>query len=163
MAKNPPNFTPARRPGPRPGAKEAFEFLQSSDKLAGLLPAARRVGQLQADCERLLPTLFASCRALQIREGQLQVAVPNAALATRLRQMLPKLQEGLREKGWPVEGIRLKVQLLPSEPQRPVHKPVTHDLPREAVNSFAALAGTVEEGPLKEAIVSLVTRRQERR
>ncbi len=162
MAKNPPNFTPARRPGPRPGAKEAFEFLQSSDKLAGLLPAARRVGQLQADCERLLPTLFANCRAMQIREGQLQVAVPNAALATRLRQMLPKLQEGLREKGWPLEGIRLKVQLMPAEPQRPVHKPVTHDLPRDAVSSFAALAASLEDSPLKDALHSLVTRRQRR-
>ncbi len=160
MAKNPPNFTPARRPGPRPGAKEAFEFFQAGDQLGGLLPAARRVGQLQADCERLMPTLFASCRALQIREGQLQVAVPNAALATRLRQMLPKLQEGLREKGWPVEGIRLKVQLLPSEPQRPVHKPVTHDLPREAVSSFAALAASVEEGPLRDALQNLVERRR---
>ena len=64
MAKNPPNFIPARRPGPRPGAKEAFEFLQASDKMAGLLPAARRVGQLQADCERLLPTLGADRVAL---------------------------------------------------------------------------------------------------
>ncbi len=162
MAKNPPNFTPARRPGPRPGAKEAFEFLQSGDKLAGLLPAARRVGQLQADCERLLPTLFASCRALQIREGQLQVAVPNAALATRLRQMLPKLQAGLREKGWALEGIRLKVQLLPTEPQRPVRKPDVHELPRNAVSSFEALAASLDDSPLKEALRHLVERRRPR-
>lgn len=162
MAKNPPNFIPARRPGPRPGAKGAFEFLQSSDNLAGLLPAARRIGQLQAECERLLPTLFASCRALQIREGQLQVAVPNAALATRLRQMLPKLQDGLREKGWPVEGIKLKVQLLPSEPQRPVHKPLGHELPRDAVSSFAALAESMDDSPLKDALQSLVARRRTR-
>jgi len=163
MVKNPPNFIPARRPGPRPGAKDAFEFLQSSDKLAGLLPAARRVGQLQADCERLLPTLFANCRALQIREGQLQVAVPNAALATRLRQMLPKLQQGLREKGWPVEGIKLKVQLLPPEPVRPVRQVRSHDLPRNAVSSFADLAAAMDDGPLKEALEHLVARRQPRR
>ncbi len=162
MAKNPPNFTPARRPGPRPGAKGVFEFLQSGDKLAGLLPAARRIGRLQDECERQLPTLFASCRALQIREGQLQVAVPNAALATRLRQMLPKLQEGLREKGWPVEGIKLKVQLLPSEPQRTIAKPAGHELPRDAVSSFETLAASLEESPLKEALQSLVARRRAR-
>ncbi len=160
MAKNPPNFTPARRPGPRPGAKEAFEFLQSSDKMAGLLPAARRIGQLQSHCEQLLPTLFANCRALQIREGQLQIAVPNAALATRLRQMLPKLQQELREKGWPIDGIRLKVQLLPSEPERPVRKPVAHDLPSDAVSSFAALAAELEASPLKDALQQLVARRR---
>lgn len=163
MAKNPPNFTPARRPSQRPAAKEAFEFLQGSDKLAGLLPAARRVGQLQADCERLLPTLFASCRALQIREGQLQVAVPNAALATRLRQVLPKLQQGLREQGWPVEGIRLKVQLLPSEPERPARKVEARDLPRTAMDSFAQLADTLGNDPrntaLQQALQALVRRR----
>ncbi len=160
MVKNPPNFTPARRPGPRPGAKDAFEFLQSSDKLAGLLPAARRIGQLQAHCEQLLPTLFASCRALQIRDGQLQVAVPNAALATRLRQILPKLQEDLREKGWPVEGIRLKVQLMPTEPERPLRKPLAHELPGDAVRSFEALAASLEDSPLKDALQHLVARRR---
>lgn len=162
MAKNPPNFTPARRPGPRPGAKDAFEFLQSSDKMAGLLPAVRRIGQLQAHCEQLLPTLFASCRVLQIREGQLQIAVPNAALATRLRQMLPKLQEGLREKGWLIDGIRLKMQLLPTEPERVVSKPIGHDLPNDAVGSFAALAETLEDSPLKDALQHLVERRRAR-
>ena len=164
MAKNLPNFTPARRPTQRPAAKEACEFLEGSDTLAGLLPAARRVGQLQADCERLLPTLFASCRALQIREGQLQIAVPNAALATRLRQVLPKLQQGLREQGWPVEGIRLKVQLLPSEPERPARKVETHDLPRTAVDSFVQLAGTLGNDPrneaLQEALQALIRRRR---
>ena len=159
MAKNPPNFTPARRPGQAPKTREVFEFLQSSDKLAALLPAARRVGQLQADCEQLLPTLFASCRALQVREGQLQVAVPNAALATRLRQVLPKLQEGLREKGWAVEGIKLKVPPMPAEPQRPVQKLATHELPRNAVNSFAELASTMEASPLRDALQALVSRR----
>lgn len=160
MAKNPPNFTPARRPGPRPSVKGAFEFLQSSDQLGGLLPAARRVGQLQAQCEQLLPTLFASCRALQIREGQLHIAVPNAALATRLRQLLPKLQSGLCENGWAVESIKLKVQLLPSEPERRIRQPVIQELPHGAVRSFAALAASMEDSPLKDALRSLVARRQ---
>ena len=159
MAKNPPNFTPARRPGQAPKTREVFEFLQTSDKLSALLPAARRVGQLQADCEQLLPTLFASCRALQVREGQLQVAVPNAALATRLRQVLPKLQDGLREKGWAIDGIKLKVQPMPAEPQRPVKKLANHELPRNAVNSFAELASTLEDSPLKIALQALVSRR----
>ncbi len=160
MAKNPPNFTPARKPGQAPKTREVFEFLQSSDKLAALLPAARRVGQLQADCERLLPTLFSSCRALQIREGQLQVAVPNAALATRLRQVLPKLQQGLREKGWAVDGIKLKVQPMPAEPQRPPTKTMVHELPGGAVNSFAELANALEDSPLRDALQALVARRR---
>lgn len=164
MVRHPPNFTPARRPKQQAPAREASEFLQSSDKLSALLPAARRVGQLQADCERLLPTLFAGCRALQLREGQLQVAVPNAALATRLRQLLPKLQAGLREKGWAVDGIKLKVQPMPAEPQRPSRRMASRDLPSSAVSSFADLAASLEQSPrneaLRQALQSLVQRRK---
>jgi hypothetical protein len=160
MVRNPPNFTPARRPGQAPKTREVSEFLKSSDKLAELLPAAQRVGQLQADCERLLPTLFATCRALQVREGQLQVAVPNAALATRLRQVLPKLQSDLRAKGWAIEGIKLKVQPMPDEPQRPSGKRADHELPRNAVTSFAALADSMEQSPLRDALLALVSRRK---
>ncbi len=160
MAKNSPNFTPARRPGQAPKTREVFEFLQSSDQLSALLPAARRVGQLQSDCEQLMPMLFANCRALQIRENQLQVAVPNAALSTRLRQVLPQLQTGLREKGWVIDGIKLKVQPMPSEAQRPASKQANHELPKNAVNSFAALASAVDQGPLRDALMALVSRRK---
>ncbi len=160
MVRNPPNFTPARRPGQAPKTRDVSEFLKSSDKLAELLPAAQRVGQLQADCERLLPTLFATCRALQVRDGQLQVAVPNAALATRLRQVLPKLQSDLRAKGWAIEGIKLKVQPMPDEPQRPSGKRADHELPGGAVSSFAELANSLEDSPLREALQALVARRR---
>lgn len=160
MVKQAPNFKPARRPGQTPKTREAFEFLQSSDQLASLLPAAQRVGQLQADCERLLPTLFSHCRALQVREGQLQVAVPNAALATRLRQVLPKLQQGLKEKGWAIDGIRLKVQPMPAPPQHPPTKSTNHEMPRNAVNAFAELATTLEDSPLRDALQTLVLRRK---
>ena len=89
--------------------------------------------------------------------------MPNAALATRLRQVLPKLQQGLREQGWPVEGIRLKVQLLPSEPERPARKVEARDLPRTAMDSFAQLADTLGNDPrntaLQQALQALVRRR----
>ena len=160
MSKNSPNFTPARRPGQAPKTREVFEFLQSSDQLSALLPAAQRIGQLQADCEQLLPTLFANSRALQIRESELQVAVPNAALATRLRQSLPKLQQGLREKGWAIDGIKLKVQPMSAELQRPVSKQAIHELPRHAVNSFAELASAMDQSPLRDALMKLVSSRK---
>ena len=105
--------------------------------MAALLPTLGQLAQLQTDCERLLPTLFASCRVLQLREGALQVAVPNAALATRLKQVLPKLQEGLRQKGWPVDAVKLKVQLMPAVPQSPQRQQRHKALSNQAVGAFA--------------------------
>jgi hypothetical protein len=114
---------------------------------------------LQADASRLLPGVFTSCRILQLREGQLHIAVPNAALATRIRQMLPKLQAGLREKGWPVDGIRIKVQMMSGEDRVPDRPAAQAALPTHAVQAFAALAQSLDASPLRDALQSLVKRR----
>lgn len=127
--------------------------------MAGLLPTLEKIAALQTDAERLLPGIFNACRVIQLQEGQLQVAVPNAALATRLRQMLPKLQAGLRDKGWSVEGVRIKVQMMSGEnhaPERPAAQAV---LSAQAVQAFAELAQTLEASPLRDALQSLVKRR----
>ena len=127
--------------------------------MAGLLPTLEKMAALQTDAERLLPGVFTACRILQLREGQLHIAVPNAALATRLRQMLPKLQAGLRDKGWPVDGIRIKVQMMSGEnrgPDRPTAQAV---LSTHAVQAFAELAQSLEASPLRDALQSLVRRR----
>ena len=43
--------------------------------------------------------------------GQLVLATQNAAIATKLKQQLPKLQDGLLKRGWQVSAIRIKVQV----------------------------------------------------
>lgn len=161
--RNPPNFTPARRPSQQPNTKGALDLLQSNDRLAALLPTLGQLANLQSDCERLLPTLFNNCRVLQLREGALQVAVPNAALATRLKQVLPKLQDGLRQKGWPVEAVKLKVQLMPAVPASP-QRPHRHKvLSNNAVGAFSELEQTLEDNPrnasLRDALKALLSRR----
>ena len=89
MAKSATNFTPAQRPEARPSARDPLAYLRSDDALGALLPAVQQVAQLQAACEALLPMLFGSCIVLHLRQGTLTIAAPNAALATRLRQVQP--------------------------------------------------------------------------
>lgn len=160
MSKMPNTFVPARRPGQRPAARDATDFFQDNDKLASLLPAAARLADLQRECLSLLPTQFVHCTVLQVTDGQLTVAVPNAALATRVKQSLPKLQSGLMEKGWQIQGIKLKIQVIAPPPPKPVRD---LSLPSGAVASFAALDVSLETHPrnaaLKEAIRALVERR----
>lgn len=163
MSKSAPNFTPFRRPEQGQSAREAMDFVESDESLGGLLPTARRLAQLQQTCERLQPKVFASCRVINLDNGQLQIAVPNAALATRLRQQLPKLMTGLREKGWPIEDIRLKVQVMPAllpQPPRPAKQP----MPPLALQSFAELQASLDKdprnAPLREALQALLQRRK---
>ena len=162
MSRFTPNFTPFRRPEARADAREAMDFLQSTEKLSALLPAASRLAQLQQACEHLQPLIFPSCRVVHLDKGLLQIAVPNAALATRLKQQLPRLAASLREKGWPVEEIRLKVQVMPERLPAPP-APKKRDLPNAALASFAALENSLDADPrnqgLREALHSLLARR----
>lgn len=162
MSRFPSNFTPHRRPEARADARDAMDFLQSTDKLSALLPAASRLAQLQQACERLQPLVFASCRVLHLDNGQLQVAAPNAALATRLRQQSPRLAAALKENGWPVDDIRLKVQVMPERLPAPP-APRKRELPSAALASFAALETSLDTDPrnegLREALRILLARR----
>jgi hypothetical protein len=93
------------------GTRGVLDFLRIDDKMASLLPAVTRMATLQKDCAELLPDMFRACAVLQFGGEQLVLAVPNAAIASRLKQKLPKLQESLNQRGWQVNAIRLKVQV----------------------------------------------------
>jgi hypothetical protein len=163
MSKFPSTFQPARKPGQAPTTRDASDFLRGNEKLAALLPAATRLAKLQQDCLILMPGHFASCTVLQIADEELQIAVPNAALATRVKQMLPKLHAGLREKGWQIAGIKLKIRVI-APPLPP--PPRELELPGSALASFAALNQNLEKHPrnggLKEAIDNLLARRMQK-
>ncbi len=142
-------------------AKGAVDFLRAHDKLANLLPAAARLVALQKDCAAILPAQFAWCPPLAFENGQLTLAIPNAALAAKLKQQLPKLQDNLLKRGWQVIAIRLKVQVVKEviKQERLPHP----GLPAGAVTAFAQLENALEEtrqnSALKEALRNLVEKR----
>lgn len=162
-------FTPYR---PRPtsaqraarSTKEASVFLQSNTAMAALLPALARMGSLQKACAANLPPMFDACQILNFEAGQLVMSTPNAALAARLKQQLPRLQERLQNDGWQVNSIRIKVQVGRTEPP-PAPKRVL-ELPENAVSSFAELSQALEDSPrneaLRNAIDAMVRRRMGR-
>jgi hypothetical protein len=118
--------------------------------MAALLPAVTRMAALQKDCASILPAMFAHCAVLQFEANQLVLSVPNAALATRLKQQSPKLQEQLLQRGWQVSAIRLKVQVskIPAKSTTST-KPV---LPPVAVFAFEELAEALDDSPRNQAL-----------
>ena len=154
------SFSTFRSPSPARSARGVTEFLGTHDKLGALLPAVARMAQLQKDCARSLPPMFDTCEVLQFATGQLVLAAPNAALAAKLKQQLPKLQENLCRLGWQVNAVRLKVQA-----GRPAEKPVPPkqlELSPQALPALAALGDQLEDTPrnaaLKAAIETMVRR-----
>ncbi|WP_326860516.1 DciA family protein [Noviherbaspirillum sp.] len=159
------NFRPAPKSAQssRQTTKGASDFLRSHDKMAVLLPSVARMIALQKDCATILPTIFESCNVLQFDSGQLVLSVPNAALAAKLKQQLPKLQDSLIKKGWQVNAIRLKVQVF-----RPQEKPAAEKrlvLPTRAVSALDTLNNELEDSPrnaaLRAAIAAMVKRHRQ--
>lgn len=141
------------------------DFLRMHDKMAVLLPAVTRLVALQRDCAAILPALFDICSVLQFDAGQLALAAPNAALATKLRQQLPKLQDSLLKRGWQVNAIRIKVQVgKPAEKKAPSKQLV---LPTQAISALASLSDALEDAPqnqsLKTAIDMMLRRHRKER
>ncbi len=151
---------PRKGHGSTPAAQGAAEFLRSNDRLAALLPAVARVAALQKDCAAILPALFEHCSVLRIDAGQLVLAAPNSALATKLKQQLPKLQDGLLKRAWQVSAIRIKVQVGNISEKKPPEKQLA--LPASALTALAALVRDLEEAPanapLKGALGALLER-----
>jgi chromosomal replication initiation ATPase DnaA len=166
MASRPTSFI-RKHPGTSKAkdAKDVVVFLRAHDKLATLLPAAARLVALQKDCAAILPSQFAWCSPLAFENGQLTLAIPNAALAAKLKQQLPKLQDNLLKRGWQVIAIRLKVQVVTEIAKKEMQP--HPGLSIEAVAAFAQLESALEKTPqnsaLKDALKKLVEKRTQTR
>lgn len=157
-------FQSTRAPGKTPSRVTGVtDFLRMHDKMASLLPAVQRLVTLQEECQATLPALFDRCSVLQFEDGQLVLAAPNAALATKLRQQLPKLQESLLQRGWQVNALRIKVQVGKISEKKVQAKQLT--LPTEAKSALASLRESLDDGPqnqaLRAAIGALLRRHQQ--
>ena len=143
-------------------AKGAADFLRAHDKMAAILPGVTRMVALQKACAIALPPMFDACAVLQFDASQLVLSTPNAALASKLKQQLPKLQEALLVQGWQVNSIRLKVQVARSSAR--ITKIVPPTLPPVATSAFAELGAALPNSPrnaaLKAAIDAMVRRRR---
>jgi hypothetical protein len=160
-----PSFS-SYRPGARStrgttrSAQGIADFLQADEKMAALLPAVTRIAALQKDCVKILPAVFDTCSVLQFDAGQLTVSTPSSALAAKLKQQLPKLQDTLLKRGWQVIAIRIKVQ--PGNISKKIQSEKQLVMPESAVSALATLHDTLENAPgnetLKAALSALVQR-----
>ncbi|ELX12750.1 hypothetical protein Jab_1c13650 [Janthinobacterium sp. HH01] len=130
----------------------ATDFLRRDDKMAALLPAIERMASLQKDCAAALPAMFKYCEILAFEDGQLTLSLPNAALAAKLKQQLPKLQDTLARRGWQVHGVKLKVQM--SKPAEIKEQMRALSLTEAAVTAFDELGDALENTPQNATLIA---------
>ena len=101
-----------RTPTPvTPSAIRLDQALQCSEPLARLA-ALMRDSNARFDAIRPdLPALLAPhVRPGPVDEQGWSLLAANAAVAAKLRQLQPRLEDRLRDRGWQVSAIRIKVQ-----------------------------------------------------
>ena len=150
-----------------------LSWLSRDSAGAALLASARRLGELQAAVDRCLPAGWAGhCQVLGARDGQLLLGVPNAALATKLRQLGPAIGRSLAQQGWQINGIGLRVQAGQFDEEARRFE-ATRDksntgrgLPSAAVEAFLRLQHDLadkSDHPLQQAVTRLLEHAVKRR
>lgn len=142
-----------------------IEFLNRHDGAATLLPAAQRILKLRQDLLALMPaSLRETFEVAGFDDETVVLKVSSAGAAAKLRQTLPRLCDGLSDRGWKVSAIRTRVQPGGSAVESTTYA-AKHGVPMSAagLSAFTALEGTLDRSPLRDAVERLVTRRSVRR
>jgi hypothetical protein len=102
---------PSKAPPVVPDSLAIADALHRSAPLVLLRQRLQDSNARYAAIQDLLPVTFAP----HVKPGPVDdtgwaLLVANASVAAKLRQLLPRLQERLRERGWQGSPIRIKVQ-----------------------------------------------------
>ena len=130
-------------------------LLGASDELKALTARTRRLRELQALLVRSAPRELAKAsRVKNYRAGTLLIGADNAAVATRLRQIAPRLLATISKTEKEITGIRIEVQVSGAARERVKPSRKTALTP-DAVDKFQQLAKRVEDAGLKSALARL--------
>jgi len=125
-------------------------LLNSAPELRPLLVKTQVLSALHEHLMGIAPPhLVQSAQVLGLHLGTLSIAVANATIAAKLRQLAPELVVKLQNRGCEVSGIRVKVQVS-FDRNRP--KPAPRKLSRAAQNALNGLSLNLDDSPLKTAL-----------
>lgn len=133
-------------------AQHLKTLLNGNQELRPLLAKAQALSALQRHFISVAPPHLAQSSQVQVlglQLGTLSIAVANATVAAKLRQLAPELVTMMQNKGCEVSGIRVKVQVSFDRLQP---KPAPHKLSKTARNALNELSQSLNDSPLKLAL-----------
>jgi hypothetical protein len=103
---------PNRKPQPTvPDSLPIAAALEKSAPLTVLRMRLQDSNARLAAIQHLLPaTLAPHVKAGPVDDDGWSLLAANASVAAKLRQLLPRLEETLSQRGWQVSAVRIKVQ-----------------------------------------------------
>jgi len=126
---------------------------------AGVLATARKHLQIQYAVAAILPAPLGSvCQVGKLENQRLQLVVPSAAHAAKMRQLAPRIAQALANQGWNLNEIAVKVQAGLPKPvtRKPLPPKEAQPLGDTALGAFESLHGSLRPGPLADAVAKLL-------
>jgi hypothetical protein len=151
----------AMKPPLSSSARTVLDCFADNPVWGQLLPTLERLARLQDDVSACLPdTIKRRVKVVNLADDILALAVGSAALATKLRQTVPRIEAGLVARGWKVNAIQIRVQpetnsFISKSYQKKAKSAVVSS---QASRSLAVLGEQLDDGPLKDAIARLASR-----
>jgi hypothetical protein len=129
-------------------------LLSGNQELHPLLSKVQALSALQRHVTAVAPPhLTQTVQVLSLQLGTLSIAVANATVAAKLRQLAPELIIKMQNRGCEVSGIRVKVQVSFDRLQP---KPTPHKLSKTAQNALKELTLSLSDSPLKLALKKMI-------
>ncbi|MBM3117799.1 DciA family protein [Jeongeupia naejangsanensis] len=131
-----------------------------------LLRLAARISELNhlldAVRSHVPPELASSCVSVAWGPSEtLLIGVRSSAAAARLRVAAPQLRDALGAAGWHASAIRPRVQVALQQEKSRINKDLR--LSDSACSAFEQLAESLEAGPLRDAVATLVAHQHQRK
>jgi hypothetical protein len=130
----------------------------ASGELKTLAGKAQRLTELQqVFFDSAPPSLAQASRVKNYRAGTLFLLADNAAVATKLKQLAPRLLVNIQKREAEVTGIRVEVQVKGSD-YVTSGKIKNSSLPIDSIEHFRKLSEAIPDSALKSALTNLVRR-----
>ena len=127
--------------------------LDRDRNLALLLPAAKRLRELDRRLRRILPAPMArACRIVAVTDGEARITCDNGAAASRVRSLATTVARALSTEAAPVDRLRVRVGAEPARPERPAKPGLGHG----ALAAWMELDRELPDGGLKQAVDGLL-------
>jgi hypothetical protein len=141
-------------------------LIGATGELASVRKQAQRLATLQQAFVDHTPVELAhvtkTSRVGYSKAGTLYLLAEHAAVAAKLRQLLPRLLPVFRKLDAEITAIKIEVQVK-GHARAAALKPKNLSLPIDSIEKFRDLAGSVRDQDLKLAITNLVRKRSQGR
>ena len=145
--------------------RDIHRLIDASSELASVRKQVKKQAALQQAFVDYTPVELAfltqSSRVGYIKAGTLYLLADHAAVAAKLRQLLPRLLSVFRKLDAEITGIKVEVQVT-NPAKAPARRADKTNLTIDSIEQFERLSHSVKSPELKLAITNLVRKRSKR-